>query len=152
MQAFTALINMRVQRVIHTATVLNDGRVFTFSNGLGELFDPRSLASEQVPGTGGPNIRDAHTATKLNDGSVLILGGSVPEFSENLLGAPILYDPRANAYINLKSDTSIVNRANHASVLLKDGRVLFTGGRTLDLHATNDIFVYNSDTRTFTSF
>jgi hypothetical protein len=145
---FLPPIAMSAQRVVHTATRLEDGRVFTFANGVGELFVPPNQFT-RVPGTGGPAVRDGHTATLMSDGRVLIVGGAVPEFSDDLLGATIIYDPRNNSYVALERSGASVNRAEHTALLTRDGTVLIMGGRTLNHSATNDVYAYDPATRTF---
>jgi hypothetical protein len=146
---FLPPIAMHEDRVIHTTTLLGGGRAFSFSNGRGEVFDAAARHFVQVPGRGGPPIRDGHTATLLADGRVLILGGVVPEDSDELLGAPVLYDPGAQRYLDLTADAVLVDRAEHAAVRLPDGTVLITGGRTLDALATDDIIRFDPKARTF---
>ena len=73
----------------------------------------------------------------------------MPEFSEDVIGAPILYDPKANAYVDLDLYNALVNRTEHAAIGLADGRILATGGRTLDSSATDAVVVYDPVTRTF---
>jgi hypothetical protein len=148
-QTFTSPIKMSVERVIHTSTLLRDNRIFTFSNGEGELFDPTTQKFTKVSGIGEPKIRDSHTATLLNDGTVLILGGGIPDFEEHILGAPILYDPKNSSYIKLGGNNALVDRADHAAVLMSNGMVLITGGRTIWTTGDEKIFLYEPGGRQF---
>jgi hypothetical protein len=148
-KTFTLAGRMHIDRVIHTSTVLADGRVFTFSNNAGEIFDPAARQFSLAPGAAPPNIRDEHTATLLEDGSVLIVGGGMPEFSEDVLGAPVLFHPLTNTYTDLNLYNELVNRAGHAAVRLRNGQVLLTGGRTVHKQATNAIVLYDPRSRQF---
>lgn len=146
---FVQTDRMNVDRVMHTSTVLADGRVFTFSNGLGEIYTPAVRKFSLVPGAAAPNIRDEHTATLLKDGSVLIAGGGMPDFSEDVLGAPVLFDPSQSTYTNLNLYSELVNRAGHAALQLPNGQVLLTGGRSVHAQATPAIVLYDPPGRTF---
>jgi hypothetical protein len=148
-QRFSAPIPMATERVIHTLTALTDGRALTFSNGRGEVYAHSRGQFQPVPGSGGPSIREGHSATRLQDGQVLILGGGVPEDDEDLLGAPVLYNPASATYQELPVSDALVNRADHTATRLPDGRVLVTGGRTLDAVATHDIVVFDPQQSSF---
>jgi len=145
---FLSPLPMHQERVIHTATLLSGGRVFTFSNGVGEVFSPTSQRFDILPGSAPPSIRDGHTATLLTDGRVLILGGGMPEFSEDLLGAPLLYTPPA-VYRELNLYNDLVNRADHAALLLPNGNVLITGGRTVHAIASDAVVFYDPTANQF---
>lgn len=139
---FLPPIPMHQERVIHTATLLSNGEVFTFSNGVGEIFSPRTQMFIPVPGSAPPAIRDGHSATLLESGQILILGGGMPAFSEDVLGAPVLFTPPA-AYRELNLYNQLVNRADHAALRLSNGQVLITGGRTVHASASDAIVFYN---------
>jgi N-acetylneuraminic acid mutarotase len=75
-----------------------------------------------------PYMRYGHTATLLNDSKVLVAGGSYYEPVEGVTyyRQCALYDPVAHVW---NSTASLqIERANHRSVLLSDGRVLVCGG------------------------
>ena len=148
-QRFSAPIQMGTERVIHTLTALNDGRVLAFSNGRGDVYSPDRFQFQPVPGNGGPGIREGHSATLLLGGQVLILGGGVPEDDEDLLGAPVLFNPADQSYRVLNGSDEMVNRADHTATRLSDGRVLVTGGRTLDVVATDDVIVFDPQQASF---
>ena len=74
------------------------------------------------------------SALALRDGRVVVLGGSVPEAPAGATGSegnrPIatveLYDPATGLF--RPGGSLLVGRDNEASVLLRDGRILVTGG------------------------
>jgi hypothetical protein len=84
--AFTATAaNLTVGRVVHTATLLNDGTVLIIGGddtylGFGvtwssaEIFDPVAGTFARTVEMTSP--RESHTATLLNSGQVLVIGGS----------------------------------------------------------------------------
>jgi Galactose oxidase, central domain len=121
--------SMSESRGVHTATLLNSGKVlivgglqnFSVYLDSAELYDP--TAGTFSP-TGNLNAaRWGHTATLLTNGKVLIVGG------ENLTGdlsEAELYDPTTGTF----SVTGSLNtpRRFHAATLLNDGMVLVAGG------------------------
>jgi len=139
---FLSPIPMHQERAIHTATLLAGGSVFTFSNGVGEVFSSQAQRFDVVPGSAPPGVRDGHTATLLKDGRVLLLGGGMPEFSEDVLGAPVIYSP-PGIYRELHLYNELVNRADHAALLLPNGDVLITGGRTVHAMASDAVVFYD---------
>ena len=99
--------NMTTTRYLHTATLLNDGRVLVtggYSGGIdpgvlmsAELFNPNS-------GTFTDTLemsveREQHTATMLSDGTVLVAGGDNDLYpsldSAELFQTPPIYNPIA---------------------------------------------------------
>jgi len=91
--------------------------------------------------------RFAHTATVLNTGKALIAGGIgskklIYRGSESFCASvptdhAELYDPSDGTFAPVGLMTAF--RANHASTLLQDGKVLVTGGNT-ETPATAEIF------------
>ena len=147
--------NMNSARYSHTATLLNDGKVLIAggsdeaSNTLGtaELFDPSTglftLTQPMV------YKKAWHTATLLLDGRVLMASGqnqvNGPEVSE-----AEVFDPATGSF---SAVGSMLEARAAAATLLKDGRVLFTGGvyvnQTWTYYKSAEIF--NPATNTFTS-
>jgi hypothetical protein len=117
------------------ATLLADGRVLMTSGSF-----PVSAASETYdPATGewtqGEDLvvaRRGHTATLLADGRVLITGGIVccivtaETISETYSASAELYDPSTGKF--QVTGPLTMRRGLHRATLLRDGRVLISGG------------------------
>lgn len=123
-------------RAIHSATVLDDGRVLLaggrripasgHQDPLGilataELWDPATAVSTPVGSL--VDARFGHTATRLADGRVLIVGGQ--DGSGNL-GSAELWDPATGTATRVGALADA--RSGHTATLLRDGRVLVVGG------------------------
>ena len=122
---FTLTGSLAQGRALHTATLLDDGRVL-IAGGYGggtsplasaEIYDP---ATGKFTATGSMTVaRQGHTATLLPDGRVLIAGG-------NSLAPAELYDPATGKFTATGSMAG--ERDSHAAALLPAGRVLIFGG------------------------
>jgi hypothetical protein len=123
-----------------TATLLENGRVLLTGGEhedigrfkTAELYDP---SGGTIARTGDmAYVRDGHTATRLANGTVLIAGGEgtdgcdVPGCAVTSMSSLELYDPAKGAFT--PAGTMKVRREFHRATLLKDGRVLITGGIT----------------------
>lgn len=120
---------MEVERAVHTATRLADGRVLV-TGGIragetalasAELYDQRANDFSATGGMASPRV--SHTATLLRDGRVLIAGGWD---NDAQLRTVELYDPATGRFAPTASLS--VARAAHTATLLRDGRVLLAGG------------------------
>jgi hypothetical protein len=113
-----------------TATLLLDGRLLLHGCGAAGamIYDPATdavqpavpLAQQNYPG------RSAFTATRLLDGRVLIAGGIDAEDGSVMAGSE-LFDPAAGTFRETPT-WMVAARFHHAATLLRDGRVLVTGG------------------------
>lgn len=124
---------MTVPRALHTATLLNNGKVLVAggANSTGailssaELFDPVT-GKWSSAGTMAV-LRAQFTATLLPSGKVLVAGGCHGQYCWTRINGAELYDPAANTWSatgNLNDGT-----AGHAAVLLASGKVLLAGGQ-----------------------
>jgi len=135
-----AVTGMNISRSLHTATLLNNGKVLLAG---GTTYDPASgeqaTASAEVydPATGictstgnMTTVRSLATATLLSDGRVLIVGGGTrPNAGGGIvptLATAELYDPATGTF----TATGNMNtaRQGHTATLLPDGKVLIAGG------------------------
>jgi hypothetical protein len=143
---FSVLARMDAVRVMHTATLLADGRVVLIGGSPGARVDVCSVAAGSVESAGDIlQPRGLHTATLLPDGRILIVGGMKEvvtwregEFHEarSYLKSIEIYDPSGGASGQdpaAKSSRALamqlaVARRGHTATLLDDGRVLIIGG------------------------
>ncbi|MBU2572775.1 MAG: fibronectin type III domain-containing protein [Elusimicrobia bacterium] len=120
----------------HTATLLKNGNVLVAGgvDGLGalnttEIYD--YITQTWSPGPAMNTARYSHTANLLKDGRVIVIGGSDNFLS--LLTAEI-YDGVSWTYVQVDVEGTMeialmsLNRANHRSVLLPNGKLMITGG------------------------
>ena len=138
---FTATGSMAVSRVLHTATLLNDGKVLiaggTDASGGGgaatasaELYDP-SAGTFTLTGSMASERAD-HTATLLASGKVLIVGGwngHAADAADDPPWDPLfaeLFDPSYGTFTESGSMTT--TRIGHTATALADGKVLVLGG------------------------
>lgn len=132
--AWTAASAMATVRGNPTITLLANGmalvaggddRQTAFASA--ELFDPTTMTWSRAGTMAFP--RTSHTATLLDSGKVLVVGGYAG-YARGLpaLATAELYDPAANTWTG--AGTLATGRYNHAAVLLRDGKVLVTGGRS----------------------
>ncbi len=117
--------SMALPRLLHTATLLDDGRVLVAGgfNVTSELYNPETKTWSATGNNLGTHR--GHTATKLQDGRVLIAGGGVCPLTS---ATAELYIPSLGKW----KPAGVLNtqRYYHAAVLLPDGKVLVTGGAT----------------------
>jgi hypothetical protein len=147
---FTPGPRMKAQRSGgHTATLLNDGRVFiaggwgTTPTAEAELFDPGTNRFVTAPSL---NTRRADaTASLLPDGRVLIAGGYD---GANRLASAELYDPATGTMTPTGSMAG--PRSAHVAVVLDDGRVLLIGGHGGSAGVLRSAELYDPGTARFT--
>ena len=94
--------------------------------GSAELFDPNTGASVKV---GEMTLRRyKHAATLLADGRVLVTGGSDDRDWGNMYDTAEIYDPATHRFTPTSRMLSKRFKLPHATVLLKNGKVLVAGG------------------------
>ncbi|HWY67774.1 MAG TPA: Ig-like domain-containing protein [Terriglobales bacterium] len=136
--AFSPNANMNRVAGVHTATLLNDGRVLMAGGSQGptedfeeagqsdaELYDPATHSFVLTGRMISP--RDWHTATLLQNGNVLVTGGfGVGLDQPPTLASAELFDPATGTFSGTKDMSTL--RAAHTATLLPNGQVLLAGG------------------------
>ena len=119
-----------------TTTLLTNGKVL-FAGGAtdgasypnAKLYDPSTGTFTRTGDM--TNARDIHTANLLPDGRVLVTGSRIYSDRQNNSDghsspSAELYEPSTGTFRSIGNMTA--RRGYHAATLLKDGRVLITGG------------------------
>jgi N-acetylneuraminic acid mutarotase len=129
---WTATGSMGSRRTGAPATLLLDGRVLVVG---GDDFGNDTLASAELydPGTATwtatgsmHEVRAGHSVTLLHDGKVLVAGGVDNMVDTGGSASAELYDPGTGTWAATGTMQDV--RARHSATLLRDGRVLVTGG------------------------
>lgn len=147
--------SMITGRELHTATLLPNGKVLIaggedakgYAVTRSELYDPGIGAFTP---TGGLSVgRYGHTATMLANGEVLIAGGErIDEDGFDIaLASAEIYNPSTGRFTATGSMRAA--RKHHTATLLRDGRVLVTGGEDNNGHALESAEVYNPGSGAF---
>ncbi len=142
---FSAAAPMIDVRFGHTATALQDGRVFlaggTALTTVVEIYDPgkQAFAARGL-------CRIGHTATLLADGRVLFPGGR----SSWYFGNAALFDPTHLDFVPTTGQPKAV-RDSGTATLLADGRVFLIGGLDNDNVPMIPAEIYSPATDSFTS-
>jgi hypothetical protein len=159
--SFTATGRLITPRAGHTATLLANGMVllaggdsayyFSHTEASAELYDPGSGTFAATGMMTTP--RTNHTSTLLPNGKVLIAGGGPTTFGATYsLASAELYDPATGKFTATGNMTEA--RSQHNATLLKNGKVLITGGNRLvtypfDVSFSTTAELYDPATGTF---
>ena len=124
---FTPTGSLTVDRQLHTATLLVNGKVLitggaSVSLASAELYDPSTGTFTAIGDMTTP--RSNHSATLLPDGKVLVAGGGL--WSHGSVASAELYDPSTGAFSATGNMTAA--RMAHTATLLNTGKVLIAGG------------------------
>lgn len=124
--------SLNVPRSSAGAVLLANGKVLTVGGGnstvgvlaSAELYDPAT--GMWTPTGSMATQRVEHTTTLLPDGRVLVTGGSDTGISGSALGSAEIYNPATGTWSS--AGNMSVLRAYHTATLLRNGKVLVTGG------------------------
>jgi hypothetical protein len=142
---FTQTGSMAVGRFLHTATLLQNGKVLIVGGALTSTSDPVATAEVYDPATGTftmtgamATAREQHTATLLADGRVLIVGGTTSTGTGDLhpTATVEVYDPSTGSFSVTGSMAEA--RTFHTATLLPSGEVLVAGGG--DENSTAEVY------------
>lgn len=145
--------SLNVARLVHTATLLQNGKVLVAGgwpdprthSGLlssAELYDPATAIWTRINSM---NVaRGAHTATLLLNGKVMVVGshGNSPNTSE-------LYDSATGIW-SFTGNTITPHYGYHTATLLPNGKVLVAGGFDSLSHVSANAELYDPTTGTWT--
>jgi WD40 repeat protein len=141
---FTQTGSMAVGRYLHTATLLQSGKVLIVGGAITSASDPVATAEVYDPATGAftmtgamATARERHTATLLADGRVLIAGGttSAGTADSSPTATVEIYDPSTGSFSVTGSMAEA--RTFHTATLLPNGKVLVAGG---DENSTAEVY------------
>ena len=140
---FTQTGSMAVGRFLHTATLLQNGKVLIVGGALTSTSDPVATAEVYDPATGTftmtgamATAREQHTATLLADGRVLIVGGATSAGAGDPTATAEVYDPSTGSFSVTGSMAAA--RTYHTATLLPSGKVLVAGGG--DENSTAEVY------------
>jgi N-acetylneuraminic acid mutarotase len=155
---WTPTASMNIGRSEFATVMLHDGRVLV-TGGLthpqappvsptrtAEIFDPATGTWTFTENMG--TRRSDHSAVVLRDGQVLVAGGAASELVARFASAEI-FDPETGKWTPTGDMTSPRSEAEHAAVLLRDGRVLVPGGYIAHETGTSSADLYDPETGTW---
>ena len=146
-------VSLDTPRAVHTATLLPSGQVLVIGGctvdsceldargATTELFDPRTGRFREGPRLSTP--RDGHAAASLRGGAVLVVGGWTPA------GATATAE-RFDGTRFVRTGSMRMARGSPTATVLRDGRVLVTGGEARDNRKLRSAELYDPRTGRFT--
>lgn len=132
--SFVRFGKMSIARALHTATLLEDGRIL-IAGGAGEDYTERSFDSAEILdlSTGKSMLlpdrmshcRNGHDGILLDNGMVLLIGGYWPKHDPPYNTICELFDPKMMKF----RDTGAIGRGRYCPLACKlDGEVIVIGG------------------------
>lgn len=109
-----------------------------------EIYDPEIDKWEITDSLKIGRVGSLHKLTKLFDGRILLTGGRTNDYInpvKEILNSYEIYDEIIGKWIT--EDTMNIRRSSHTATLLKDGRVLVTGGEGISLELLVSCEIYN---------
>ena len=145
---------MQIARAGHQATLLLDGRVLVTggydSAGIAvaqaEIFNPVTETWSVIVRNVVPRMD--HAATRLRDGRVLVVGGAASFSSCNPSATAETYAPMTGAW-SLTGDLPNAVGRGVIAVVLRDGRVLVSGGTNRCVGVVSTAALFNPSTNTW---
>lgn len=137
-----------VSNSYQVVTVLKDKRVLLmdYNRSTGAIFNPETLTYTPVSGMNTKRL-SSFTATNLSDGRVLIAGGRTSPYNSIPTNSAEVFDPATGVYTLVGNLVSA--RLHHRAVLLKDGRVLISGGMDDAFVRLNTAEIFDPVSNTF---
>lgn len=146
--------DMAFERSGHTASVLNDGRIFIvggmdsdFVHDSIELFDPKTKTFQTLSAKlAEPRMN--HTATLIDDRFLVIAGGETgpspanPDHETAFLSSVEVYDIRLNSIIAVKNKMTSP-KTFHTAVAFNDKKVVFVGGLSALSESSDELEVFD---------
>jgi hypothetical protein len=132
---WTTVASMNTGRIVHTATLLPNGKVLVAGGestgkiltNSAELYDP--IAGTWTDAASMNTGRILHTATLLPNGNVLVVGGCLANDCSSVASSTEIHDPNSGASGAWTAGASLNGaRGSQDATLLPDGRVLVSGG------------------------
>ena len=137
---FTRVGAMHMGRSMHTATLLQDGRVLVAGGGTAreqvtdttEIYDPKTRSFSLAGKMSVPRYK--HTAVLLDDGTVLIAGGSDARDWKSAYDSAEIYNPRTNAFVPAGKMRDGRFKLPAEAVRMKNGVLVFGGAQGAALY------------------